>query len=242
MASVAEHYENLLARHYTWMAGGFDAKVVENEEVFRRLGIAPGGTARALDLGCGSGFQAVALANLGFAVTAVDLSVTLLAELDAQKGDRAIDAVNGDIVDASSFGDGFARAVCMGDTLTHLSSKADVEKMLAGCHAALAPGGRLILGYRDLSHELEGLDRFIPVRADEDRVFTCFLEYDPETVKVHDLVYARGPDGAMTLDKSMYRKLRLPVDWVKAALAGTGFEIALEETARGAVTLLASKS
>ena len=101
---------------------------------------------------------------------------------------------------------------------------------------------KLILGYRDLSHELDGLDRFIPVRADADTVFTCFLEYEPETVKVHDLVYSRGADGAMALNKSMYRKLRLPLDWVKAALADAGFAVAHEETARGAATLVASRS
>ena len=241
MGGVVEHYENLLARHYSWMAGGFDAKAAENEELLRRLGIAPAGSARALDLGCGSGFQSVALANLGFAVTAVDLSETLLAELATHKGDLPIDIVKGDIVAAESFGDGFELAVCMGDTLTHLESKSDVEAMFADCRAAMEGGGRLILGYRDLSHELDGLDRFIPVRADADTVFTCFLEFEPETVKVHDLVYTRGADGAMTLNKSMYRKLRLPLDWVKSALADAGFDIVHEETARGAVTLMASK-
>jgi len=45
--------------------------------------------------------------------------------------------------------------------------------------------------YRDLTKELEGLDRFIPVRSD-DKIMTCFLEYESaESVAVHDLIYTR---------------------------------------------------
>ena len=107
--------------------------------------------------------------------------------------------------------------VCMGDTLTHLETLTKVKALLQQVSTGLAPGGRLILSFRNLSQPLVGLDRFIPVRADADTVFTCFLEYEPETVKVHDLVYARDVDGAMTLNKSMYRKLRLPLEARAAA-------------------------
>jgi 2-polyprenyl-3-methyl-5-hydroxy-6-metoxy-1,4-benzoquinol methylase len=143
------------------MAGGFEARAADNEALFRRLEIAPGGSGRALDLGCGSGFQAVALARRGFTVTAVDLSDTLLAELKRYAAGLAVETVAGDIVDAASFGAGYELAVCMGDTLTHLVSKDDVAKMFAGCRSALDGGGRLIVGWRDLTHELDGLDRFI---------------------------------------------------------------------------------
>ena len=82
-----------------------------------------------------------------------------------------------------------------------------------------------MLTWRDLSIELTGTDRFIPVAADVDRVMTCFLEYEPGTVVVHDLVHVR--DGAAwTLHKSSYRKLRLAVSWVVQELAGAGLRVA----------------
>jgi len=56
---------------------------------------------------------------------------------------------------------------------------------------ALHSGGVFVSTYRDLTKELEGLDRFIPVRSD-DKIMTCFLEYESaESVAVHDLIYTR---------------------------------------------------
>ena len=49
-----------------------------------------------------------------------------------------------------------------------------------------------LITFRDLSSELTELDRLIPVRSDENTIFTCFLEYELETVKVHDIVYNRN--------------------------------------------------
>ena len=96
--------------------------------------------------------------------------------------------------------------------------------------AALAPGGLLVLTYRDLSVELQGLDRFIPVRSDPDRIMTCFLEYGPETVTVHDLIHTREAAG-WKLEKSSYKKVRLPVAAVESALIDAGFAMARSEPA-----------
>ena len=101
----------------------------------------------------------------------------------------------------------------MVDTLLHLPSKNAVSTLLAKVHAALEAGGKLIVTFRDLSKELAELDRFIPVRSDADTIFTCFLEYEPDTVKVHDLVYRRQNSG-WVLHKSFYRKLRLAEQWL----------------------------
>lgn len=56
---------------------------------------------------------------------------------------------------------------------------------------ALEAGGRFVLTFRDLTFELKELDRFIPLRSGADAIFSCFLEYEAEHVKVHDLVYTR---------------------------------------------------
>ncbi|WP_437775027.1 hypothetical protein [Sorangium sp. So ce1097] len=127
-------------------------------------------------------------------------------------------------------------AACMGDTLPHLGSKADVERMFAGCARQLAPGGRLALTFRDLTRELEFVDRFIPVHDSADVIMTCFLEYEPETVKVHDLGHTRGPeDGRWRLSASDYRELRLSPDWVAGALEAAGLRVVHRELARGLV-------
>ncbi len=243
MPTVADHYDTLLAAYYSRMFGDYDAKVAEQRALFERLGVRPEGapaTPAALDLGCGSGFQSIALAQLGFKVRAVDISDKLLEELTSRRGQLAIEVVRADLLDELERPGPVAElAVCMGDTLPHLGSKADVERLFAGCSRRLTHGGRLVLTFRDLTRELEGADRFIPVHDSADVIMTCFLEYEPETVKVHDLVHTRGADGRWRQSVSFYRKLRLSPDWICDRLDAAGFRVSHREAARGLVTIVA---
>jgi hypothetical protein len=71
----------------------------------------------------------------------------------------------------------------------------------------LVANGRLILSFRDLSEERFGVNRFIPIRSDPERIMTCLLEFEQEPVIVHDLLYVRKDEG-WELHKSAYRKQR----------------------------------
>lgn len=221
--SVVDHYENLLAEHYSWMGGSFEDGVAAQRALLAGLGLAGGGL--ALDLGSGPGLQSLALAGLGFAVTAVDTSRKLLDELESRRGRLSIVTLERDIADIAALVEpGFDVAVCMGDTLTHLPSPAAAGRMFDGVAAVLAPSGLFVLTFRDLTMPLAGTDRFIPVRSDADRIMTCFLEYEPETVLVHDLIHTRrGTE--WVLNKSSYRKLRLAPRWVASALEARGFSV-----------------
>lgn len=193
MASVEEHYENLLARHYTWMRGNYEERVREYREFFEKSGIVPYLGGEALDLGAGSGLQSMALVKLGFEVLAVDTSETLLGELRERAAEREVRTVLGDIRNPRTYEarGPFELAVCMGDTLTHLRSSAEVEKLLADVRSVLRGGGTLVLEFRNYAQELRGTDRLIPIRLDDARIMTTFLEYEEDRVHVHDLVLIR---------------------------------------------------
>jgi SAM-dependent methyltransferase len=185
-----------------------------------------------MDLGCGPGYQSAALADLGFSrVIAVDASQILLDELAAQKGSRPIEAVRDDLLHFQRHVPPNLNAiVCMGDVLTHLESHQDVSTVLADAFSALAPGGYLVLTFRDMSQPLTGLDRFIPVQSDASRVMTCFLEYEPRTVVVHDLIHSRTAKG-WDLRKSSYRKLRIASSDIVRQLKSLGFDIEADRMA-----------
>jgi len=68
-------------------------------------------------------------------------------------------------------------------------------------------------------------------------VFTCFLEYEPSTVKVHDLVWVRQPDG-WRFRKGAYRKLRLAPEGVASHLAEAGFTVERHGAPAGMVALV----
>lgn len=240
----AGHYEALLAEHYTWMFGvPFEAKVAEQRQLLERLGVrAARGGASAVDLGCGPGFQSLALAGLGFSVSAIDTSARLLDELRAHAGTHPIRAVEGDLLDfmRNAAAASAAVVVCMGDTLTHVESRDAITRLFRDVARILEPGGVVVLTWRDLGTELHGTDRFILVNGDSDRVMTCFLEYaNQDVVVVHDLVHRREADGRWTLQKSSYPKLRLPADWVASALEDAG--LALEHRSTGRMTEVAAR-
>jgi SAM-dependent methyltransferase len=231
MPTPQDHYRNLLAHHYSWMFGlSFDEKVTEQRTILEPLlNDIPRGL--AVDLGSGPGFQSLALAHLGFSpVVAIDTSAELLSELESSLRSHAHPNVETHNADMLSLLDYVRPAqatviVCMGDTLTHLPEPDAARHLFSAVASALAPGGLLILTWRDLTHELTGVDRFIPVHADADKIMTCFLEsVSPTTVHIYDLVYSRNPTrpSQWTLEKSSYPKLRLSPAWISDALAAAG--------------------
>ncbi len=233
MPTPEEHYRNLLAAHYSWMFGlSFDEKVAEQRALIEPL-LTRQPRGQAVDLGSGPGFQSFALAQLGFGpIYAIDTSHELLAELEGRRQKspelpihtRAADMLTlRNLVVPGSL----AVAVCMGDTLTHLPSLEDVRHLFSAVATALIPRGLFILTWRDLTPELTGTDRFIPVRSSEGKIMTCFLEYtSPTTAHVHDLVYTRDPGGrSWTLTKSSYSKLRLPPARMATELTVAGLTV-----------------
>jgi hypothetical protein len=129
----------------------------------------------------------------------------------------------------------------MGDTITHLPDFDSVEALVERAFAELAPGGAFVVTFRDYSVALEGDRRFIPVRGDDGRVLTCFLEYEPQAVIVHDIVHERAAQGWQTR-VSHYRKLRLSAGRLADRLRASGFEVRSEAGARGMVRLVAQKA
>jgi len=131
--------------------------------------------------------------------------------------------------------------VCMGDTLTHLPDKSDVSALFRGAFDRLRAGGMFVITYRDLTTELHGTDRFIPVRSDDYKIMTCFLEFESaDSVVVHDLVYERQDTG-WSLNKSSYRKLRLGVDWIRQELSNAGFSVISQDSSGRLIGLAAVK-
>jgi len=225
-AAALRHYETHLAPVYSWMLGDIDAAFARSAAELDGLRLPPTATGVAVDLGAGLGLHAVALANRGFSVTAIDSSRILLDELRSRSGTLPIVAIEADLADFRDFVQRPpAVIVCMGDTLTHLPGIAEVEKLLAAVAAALAPGGVFAVTFRDYATmALEGNQRFILVRADERRILGCFLEYGQDVVTVHD-VLTEQRDGKWQQRVSSYPKLRLAPEWVAGRLIALGFEV-----------------
>lgn len=234
-----DHYQELLAEVYDWMQGGWESKVDQNRQLFQRLGVEASPSAAALDLGAGTGYQAVPLAELGFDVSAIDASATMLAQIPTEEPlAGSISTVTADIIEFEHHVDEpVALITCMGDTISHLASHADLSSLLQAVASALEAGGRLILSFRDTTETLGGDQRFIPVRSDPNRVFTCFLEeIDEAHLRVHDIVHTRDGDG-FSQRVSSYTKIRISTPWLLDHLTAAGFA-AIAVSVDGGLTVI----
>ena len=248
MSTVNDHYERLLSQHYTWMFGSSFEERVDEQQSFLSGTLGPLNATPeaplAVDLGCGPGFQTIALARLGFSpVIAVDTSSELLDELRSHIDGLPVRIEKSDLRDLAALvkTEQATVIVCMGDTLTHLPDKSDVSALFRGAFDRLRAGGMFVITYRDLTTELHGTDRFIPVRSDDYKIMTCFLEFESaDSVVVHDLVYERQDTG-WSLNKSSYRKLRLGVDWIRQELSNAGFSVISQDSSGRLIGLAAVK-
>ena len=241
MTTTKEHYEKHLAKYYSWISGGLAQKIEENRKFFKDNQVWPRGSGVAVDLGAGSGFQSIPLAESGFRVIAIDLSKNLLAELKENAGDLPIEIVCDDLLNFPNHGpDGIELVVCMGDTLTHLNRHQDIRRLFKMIYNALEAGGRVILTFRDLTNKLKDLDRFIPVRNDANTIFTCFLEYEKDYVKVHYIIYERKKNH-WKLKKSFFKKIRIFPSWTREMLQDIGFKIKICDIHNNVVCIIAHK-
>ena len=218
--NVEEHYETLLAPIYSWMVGDFQKACRESSALLDEFKLPHGNGQTAIDLGCGHGVHSVPLAERGYKVVGVDSSRRLLGELEGNRGALPIETRHADLVQvAEEWPDhSLALAACMGDTLTHLSTRSAVESVFHNVARSLQKAGLFMVPFRDYaSSELTGTERFIPVRSDDARIHTCYLEYHRDKVMVHDLVHTHI-EGNWKTEVSAYSKLRLkPVDMIELA-------------------------
>jgi len=238
MTVVQQHYDNHLGPIYAWSTGGIDAAMQRGEAELKALGvngIHPQGL--AVDLGAGFGAHTIPLAHAGWRVLAIDSCNHLLDELRQATGTLPIQCIKDDLLTFDRYLDGPVDLIlCMGDTLTHLSNISAVESLIQKIAHTLAPNGRFIATLRDYSVERTDLDRFIPVRFDDDRLLTCVLEYRQDKVVVHDLLHTRTATG-WTHKVSSYMKLRLSPNWVMSVMKRHGLSVASEQGPAGMMRL-----
>jgi len=239
--SAKAHYENHLAEIYAWMCGDFETNVAEFEGFLMQNNLSANYDREALDLGAGHGIQTKALFNQGFVVTALDGNKKLLFDLSMNVLSSRILTIHADIVEFLKENTRrFDLILCWGDTLLHLENKTDVNTFFRNAEKCLNKGGKIILSFRNYEHALIGVNRFIPVKNDSDRILTCFLEYSDEFVFVTDLIHLKKGD-KWTQKASSYKKLRMGKSEIQQILSDFNFNVLRESSFKGMTAIVAEK-
>lgn len=134
-----EHY----LRSYAAILVRFDAEA-EADLVLEQLCLEPG--MRLLDLCCGQGRHAVALARRGIRVTGLDLSAYLLGVAREAAAAAAVDVElhRGDMREIP-WSSTFDAAICMLSAFGYFEGDEENLRVLEGVARALVPGGRFCL-------------------------------------------------------------------------------------------------
>ena len=229
--AVEAHYDELLGERYTWMMGGAAACHANARALFDAAGIVAQPGDIALDLGAGAGYHARTLAERGFEVIAVDTNVALLHELSEVCAGFGVAPVHCHLLDDRAFRSRapFALILCAGDTLAHLGDAEDVSRLIDLAANLLAPGGALLLQFREQPEEMRPQDCSFVVRSERDRIMECILHFDHDKVWVTDVVHEWSGQLWRTI-RSTYPKLRLSAADIVAEAKAAGLTEAVNTT------------
>lgn len=143
------------------------------------------GANRLLDVSCGIGTQALALARHGYVVTASDLSATEIAraKVEAEKRGLAVSFSVCDMREAyAHHGGGYDAVISADNSLPHLLTTHEIRTALQSMYACLQPGGGCLITVRDYDAEARGSGIVKPygVRLEGGKRYLLFQVWDFE--------------------------------------------------------------
>lgn len=159
-------YDNL-APHYDKLFLDWQRATQEQAQILSRLLQNYGfdTSARILDCACGIGTQAIGLANLGYSVTASDISSGALAEAKkrANAGQVTVRFEHADFCAlAETFAEPFDVILVMDNALPHMLSRNALDSAIQSITGQISPGGILIASIRDYDTLLENKPPYSP--------------------------------------------------------------------------------
>ncbi len=193
-----------------------------------------GPSSRVLDLGCGTGEHARFLAEQGYQVVGVDASESQIAAARQAAPTPGVEFLEGDLRELEGLLEGsFGGAICLGNTLPHLTSDSSLREFLAGLRAHLEAGAPLLIQLLNYERIFSRQERALPVsvRTDEegDIVFLRLMNLHPDgsvTFFPSTLQLRPGQEPPLEIKASKQVRLR---GWrageLEEGLEAAGFEV-----------------
>ena len=195
--TVREFYDSLAPQYdaMTGFAGRFEKELAPIRALVGRYSIK-----RALDAGCGSGFHAIVLAQLGVDVTALDLSPEMihLTGENARLHQVEVRTFLGGFRDIpSEWGETFDGVFVMGNSLPHLLSHEELGETLGSLMSVLRRGGRLIIQCLNYERILSRKDHILNAKEVDGVLITREYEYDSEGILFSIVTREGGKTGSV---------------------------------------------
>lgn len=232
-------YYDALAGNYHLLYRDWTANL-EREGMMLRHWFKDRGIVTVLDASCGTGMQAISLAQIGYRVLASDPSAGMIAQ--ARKNAAAYDVADRISFLQASFLDiarmtddvGALDAILTkGDAFPHLITDQEIEETLHGFHKLLRPGGTLLIGMRDFEPLITERPRFVPgrIHSPEDHAGEQIITFDiwdwdegPPLIVTINYFIVRGEGDAYVTRRYPVRYRALTADEVQVVLLEAGFQ------------------
>ncbi len=153
---------------------------------------------RVLDAACGTGRHAIALAQRGYEVVGFDASAGMIERARAKARVAGVDVrfeVAGFGELAVRMGVGFDAVLCLGNSLPHLLTPADLSAALVDFAACLRPGGLLLIQNRNFDAVLAQGERWMGPQAhregETEWVFLRFYDFEPDGLLTFNVLTLR---------------------------------------------------
>ncbi|WP_206098550.1 class I SAM-dependent methyltransferase [Paenibacillus montanisoli] len=208
----------IVYRHRNW-----DQAAREVETMAGWLELSLG--AAVLDIGCGMGRHALALAQLGYEVTGIDLSEALLRMAREHNAEERIKSlVQGDMRELPFADDSFDATVNLFTSFGYFEDEADNRRVLREIRRVLRPQGVFLIDFMNPVYVKEHL---VPHSERTDAATGLHISErrtaaDGWVVKQIEITAQDHPDAC----RSYEERVRLfPLSWFEQALAEAGLEL-----------------
>ena len=177
----ADFYDGL-AKHYDEMIS-FENRLAAADGWVRAYVQRFGNVASAVDIGCGTGVYALAMAKPGVEVFAADVSAGMIEKARAHAGAKG-QSLHWIQAGLESLSPHLPAAVdlmvCMGNTLPHILSPQTLGEGLCELAGRLAPEGRIVLQLLNYEKILAQRERVVEINRSGDVEFIRFYDFlDP---------------------------------------------------------------
>ncbi len=185
-----------------------------------------------LDAATGTGMHAIALAQLGYHTAGADLSAGMIERSHLNARTAGVDV----IFEQAGFGalennfgsHRFDAILCLGNSLPHLLSQAELSAALSDFAACLKPGGMLLIQNRNFDAIMAEHNRWMEphshTEGEVEWIFHRFYDFDPDGLITFNMVTLKKTgDGNWSQQVSASRLRPLLRDELTTALTSAGF-------------------
>ena len=195
---------------------------------FERL-FAEHGVHRVLDVACGTGQHAIALARRGYEAVGADISQGMIARAreNAAQADGAASFVVAGFGELAQKVEGpFDAVTCLGNSLSHLLSDESLAAALSDMAAILNPGGLLVVQTRNYDRVWARRERFMPLETrregDREWLFLRMMDFHTDSL-TFNLITLRKQDDQWSYSVESTEVRPIFRDQLAALLRETGF-------------------